>query len=161
MDARSSSLVLGGPVVGGRVARVGEIETRRPRLLLSTLIAPCGMNCGVCRLAFRTKGRCHGCRGEQAKPKYCATCRIRNCGELRGRRFCVECSKYPCPRLRRLDARYRSRYRTSLVENLERIRQLGLERFVQLERQRWACRGCGLLTSVHKEACLYCGQPRT
>jgi len=137
---------------------MSEIETRRPALLLSRMIAPCGINCGVCRLAFGTKSGCHGCRAEEAKPKYCATCGIRNCGERHGRRFCVECPSYPCQRLRRLDARYRSRYRTSLVENLERIRELGLRRFVQIERQRWTCRGCGLLTSVHKAACLYCGR---
>jgi Protein of unknown function (DUF3795) len=144
-------------------AAVGQLETRHPRQLRSAVIAPCGINCGVCRLVFRARGACRGCRSRAGKPKYCARCVIRNCSEIRkrGRRFCVECPTYPCPRLRRLDARYRRRYRTSLLENLEQIRQLGAARFLRLEKRRWACPGCGLLTSVHEEACLYCGHART
>ena len=27
------------------------------------LIAPCGMNCGICKYYYREKDKCPGCRG--------------------------------------------------------------------------------------------------
>lgn len=143
---------------------MAETEVRHPASLHPGMIAPCGMNCGVCSRAFRAKDRCNGCRSDDdVKPKYCGTCRIRNCNEmrLRRRRFCFECAEYPCPRLRRLDARYRTRYRMSVVENLDRIQELGVGRFVDMEMRRWKCRRCHALTCVHKEHCIYCGQRRS
>jgi hypothetical protein len=141
---------------------MGEQEARYPEALRANLIAPCGMNCGLCSRAFRARDRCGGCRSNSVKPQYCDTCRIRNCDEVRagGRRFCSECPKYPCLRLRRLDARYRTSYRMSMIENLDAIRERGLENFVALERQRWKCRRCGGVICVHKERCIYCGQVR-
>jgi hypothetical protein len=67
---------------------VTGLETRHPGLLHSAMIAPCGINCGVCRLGFKVKGGCRGCRSAEAKPEYCETCRIRTCAEMgpRGRR---------------------------------------------------------------------------
>jgi hypothetical protein len=118
------------------------------------------MNCGVCSRAFRAEARCAGCRGDGAKPSYCDSCRIRNCeqGAAAGLRFCFECASYPCARLRRLDLRYRRRYETSLIENLEGIRRLGVDAYLESERQRWTCAGCGALTCVHKDRCLSCGE---
>ncbi len=144
------------------MATRSEPAPRRPAQLDAALIAPCGLNCGVCRLAFRATGACPGCRSAGTLPKYCATCRIRNCDQVRrrGRRFCVDCPDFPCPRLRRMDRRYQTRYGVSVIENLRRIRDLGLDRFVRSERRRWRCGGCGALLSVHKPACLYCARPR-
>lgn len=51
-----------------------------PESLDPTLIAPCGMNCGICSAHLRAKDTCDGCGSESAiKAKYCAVCRIRNC----------------------------------------------------------------------------------
>lgn len=142
---------------------MAESEATYPDSLRGDLIAPCGMNCGLCGRALRAKDRCAGCRSDGRKPPYCEACRIRNCEEFRaaGRRSCSECPKFPCPRLRRLDARYRTRYHMSMVENLEAIRESGLERFIALEKTRWACRGCGAVICVHKARCSYCGHVRT
>ncbi len=142
---------------------MGEGEIRGTGSLHPELIAPCGMDCGVCSRAFRGKDRCGGCRVDGIKPKYCQTCRIRNCDEIRlaGRRFCFECPKFPCSPLRRLDTRYRTRYRMSVVENLGLVQKLGLECYVELERQRWRCRECDALTCVHNARCIYCGRPRS
>lgn len=120
---------------------MSDRETTYPESLRPAMIAPCGMNCGICSCALRVKDRCGGCNSDTVKPNYCEKCRIRNCDEIRlaGRRFCSECPTYPCPRVRRLDMRYRTKYRMSMLENLASIRAKGLERFVELERQRWQC----------------------
>lgn len=101
------------------------------------LIAPCGMNCGVCRAYLRDRNRCDGCAAPGGtRPQYCETCRIRLCEE-RGGPFCFDCASFPCDRLRRLDRRYRARYGMSEVENLECIRNHGLGRFLENEHRRW------------------------
>jgi Protein of unknown function (DUF3795) len=140
--------------------RVGEAVY--PASLTPELIAPCGMNCGLCRAHLRARKPCDGCNGADAdKPPHCVTCSIKTCAELdRTAGFCFECSRYPCRRLRQLDARYRSKYGMSMTANLERIREIGLDGFVVLERARWACSGCGGVVCVHNDACLYCGRAR-
>ncbi len=95
------------------------------------------MNCGVCSAHLRPKKRCPGCNGAgQDLPKHCATCRMRLCAERTGR-FCYDCAGFPCARLRRLDKRYRARYGMSEIENLECIRDHGLDRFLENEHARW------------------------
>lgn len=112
--------------------------------LSGTLIAPCGMNCGICRAYLRERNPCHGCReAEQNIPKSRVSCRMRLCGKRTGR-FCHDCAEFPCDRLRHLDRRYRTRYGMSEIENLEYIRDHGLGRFLERERGRWVS-GLGVL----------------
>ena len=123
------------------------------------LIAPCGMNCGICLGYLRDKNKCDGCRGDNEHiPKYCIKCIIRNC-ELLAKtdsKFCYDCEKYPCTRLKQLDKRYRTNYNMSMIENLEYIREFGLEKFVCKENERWACKNCGGTICVHRGICLDC-----
>ncbi|MEN6341637.1 MAG: DUF3795 domain-containing protein [Methanospirillum sp.] len=101
------------------------------------LIAPCGMNCGVCKAYLRERNTCHGCfDAEQNLPKSRASCRMRLC-ERRTGPFCSDCAEFPCDRLRRMDARYRARYGMSEIENLACIRDEGMETFLDRERRRW------------------------
>lgn len=43
-----------------------------------------------------------------------------------------------------------------MIENLEYIRENGLEKFVCKEDERWACNNCGGIICVHRGFCLYC-----
>ena len=75
-----------------------------------SLIAPCGMNCGICKYYLWEKKKCPGCRGNDTdKPPYCVRCKIKNCETIaEGRsKFCFECEK-TCARLKQLDKRYRT-----------------------------------------------------
>ena len=48
------------------------------------LIAPCGMNCGICLGYLRTKNRCNGCRvNADEYSNYCRKCIIKNCDVLK------------------------------------------------------------------------------
>jgi len=138
-------------------------ETIYPESLHPTMIAPCGMNCGLCIGHLREKNQCSGCNGDDAiKARHCVGCRIRNCDEIKASEgdFCFECTRFPCARLRQLDRRYRAKYGMSMIENLESIRELGLEGFVTLEKERWKCAECGGVVCVHREQCIYCGHVR-
>ncbi len=50
----------------------------------SSLIAPCGMNCGICMAYLRVKNKCPGCRGTDINKSVAVVkCKIKNCNELK------------------------------------------------------------------------------
>jgi hypothetical protein len=101
------------------------------------MIAPCGMNCGVCRVHLRPNNPCVGCRNiEQNLARTRMGCRLRLCDKRRGE-YCFDCEEFPCERLKHLDKRYRTKYGMSEIENLEFIRDKGIEKFLKNERKRW------------------------
>ena len=124
------------------------------------MIAPCGMNCGSCMGYMRYKDHCPGCRtNDNSKPGYCRQCIIINCDLLKKTesKFCYECPKYSCPRLKRLDKRYRTRYNTSFFDNLAMIKEKGIDSFLAFETERRACPQCGSTLCVHRPGCFECG----
>ena len=125
------------------------------------LIAPCGMNCGICIGFLRSRNQCPGCHFlDKDQSRNRRKCVIRNCEYLDGSTsgFCYECPKYPCARLKRLDKRYRTKYRMSMIGNLENVKLSGLERFLDQENSKWTCCNCKSRLSAHRESCLECGQ---
>ena len=111
------------------------------------LIAPCGMNCGVCTnyMAMQNDLKKRGFH-----KSYCAGCRPRgkNCNfmnnhcNLLGKglvKFCYEYDDFPCRRLKALDKRYRTFYHMSMIENLLFIKKHGIETFLINEVEKWKC----------------------
>ena len=140
--------------------RVKARDKVMPGELQPGLIAPCGIDCGLCMAYLRRDRRCLGCRaGDDDKMKSCLACTIRNCPTiLEGTSgSCYDCDKLPCPRLKRLDQRYRTNYGLSLLENLRTIREQGVEALVESERARWVCPECGGVRCMHTPECIYCG----
>ncbi len=141
-------------------------ETSRDRV---ELLAPCGMDCAVCSgyLAFahgipRKRGAITHCAGCRARNKQCAWLKG-NCAKLRNNRirFCFECVDFPCARLAHLDARYRRDYGMSLIENLELIRDAGVQALIDRQQKRFGCARCGQLRSVHNRKCFACETVRS
>lgn len=125
----------------------------------SSQIAPCGMNCGTCIAFLREKNRCFGCRVQFSdKVKTRVNCTVKNCILLAANSsgFCYECEYFPCKRLKQLDKRYRTKYRTSFIENLLLIKEKGLDKFLAFETSRRTCPDCGATLSVHRICCLKC-----
>jgi hypothetical protein len=123
------------------------------------LIAPCGMNCGICVAHLRLKNVCPGCRiKDPSKPKTRYDCSLSNCTLLSASDsgFCYDCGEYPCKHLKHLDKRYRTKYSMSMIENLNNIKRLGLNKFLQNEQERWRCHECGGVICVHRGFCLAC-----
>lgn len=124
------------------------------------LIAPCGMNCGLCIGHLREKKPCGGCfkKEDENKPKHCRSCIIVNCERLSETNsgFCYDCDKFPCARLVRLDKRYRTNYGMSMLENLAYIRDNSLDAFLKKEEISWTCPECGSGLCVHRTYCLNC-----
>jgi hypothetical protein len=125
----------------------------------SIMIAPCGMNCGTCFGYLREKNRCCGCLPETGrKVNHCFTCSIKNCEYLAdtSSKFCYECEKFPCTRLKQIDKRYRTKYRTSFIENLLSIKVNGITKFLEDQTLKWTCPQCGASLSCHRNNCLKC-----
>ena len=127
------------------------------------LIAPCGMNCGICVAFFG-----YTLRGEKRKHS-CNTCRVResrcafikkDCDKLATKQieYCFECTDFPCANLRKIDKRYRNKYKMSMIENLSFIQANGVERFLKNEQERWKCPNCGGIVCVHNKTCYGCKQ---
>lgn len=128
------------------------------------LIAPCGMNCGLCvnyqagKYDLKKKGLnrmyCPGCipRGQHCLHMK-AHCELVGKGLVR---FCYECDSFPCKRLKSLDQRYRTKYHLSMIENLKRIKEERLDYFLQEQESEWRCPECGELICCHNGLCLNC-----
>ena len=129
----------------------------------SSLIAPCGMNCGICMAYLREKKKCPGCRVfDKNEPVSIAKCKIKNCATFKRSKlkFCFECEEFPCDNLKHLDKRYRTKYNMSMIENLENIKKFGIREFVKNEKIRWACSQCGGTICVHRGYCYNCGKQK-
>ncbi len=131
----------------------------------SDLIAPCGMNCGICKayLAYsrgvpKKRGQVTQCQGCITRNKNCAFIKKR-CEKIRkGQiRFCNECPDMPCQRLVHLDEHYRARYNMSMIENQKMIKEKGIAEFLKSQANKYRCPSCGDVVSVHDAKCYVCG----
>lgn len=125
------------------------------------LIAPCGINCAACVAFFgytmaggKRKHKCTGCR---ISNKNCAFLK-KKCKALREGdvMFCFQCDTFPCEHLEKLETRYNEKYDTSLISNLEFIREKGMDAFLELEAARWKCPACGGIRCMHTSKCYNC-----
>ena len=127
------------------------------------LIAPCGMNCGICR-AYNAYT--HGVPTKRGKVTHCVGCRPlakncyikRACLKLRKKQIqsCSECDTMPCEKLSHLDKRYREHYDMSMVENLKTIKAKGITEFLAEQAEKYRCPNCGGVVSVHDGKCYSC-----
>lgn len=127
------------------------------------LIAPCGMNCGICKayLAYT-----HDVPRERGKVSHCAGCvpRAKNCYIKRGCtklskhqiQSCSQCEPIPCKNLAHLDKRYRERYGMSMVENLHEMKAKGIDEFLRSQQEKYRCPSCGDVVCVHDGKCYSC-----
>ncbi|MBI5573313.1 MAG: DUF3795 domain-containing protein [Elusimicrobia bacterium] len=128
------------------------------------LIAPCGMNCGICSsyLAYSRNipkkrgkvGHCIGCRPRNKKCVYIKChCPLLSNNSIK---FCFQCDHFPCERLKHLDERYRKNYGMSMIENLKIIKLDGMEKFIKNQNKKYMCLKCGAKISVHNKICYDC-----
>jgi hypothetical protein len=133
-------------------------------IIREELIAPCGMNCAICSgyLAFK-----NDIKSKEIRMPYCSGCRPRDkkCAFVKKRcelilsgkvDYCYECDDFPCQNLRALDKRYKARFRMSMVENLEYIRDNGITQFLAQQVNIWECPKCGGTICCHNGLCFGC-----
>ena len=131
--------------------------------ITADMIAPCGLDCSLCKRALAETDPCPGCHGpNENKPEFCALkCGIILCRKRKenGYTYCDECPDYPCADVLEKETRYTSKYPLyeSPGKNLRDIRESGMEAFLENERKEWTCPECGHIVSVHTGLCSGCG----
>jgi len=141
-----------------------KTKIKYPKEITAKMIAPCGMNCTLCIGSLREKNRCPGCQNDDndsVKAQSRMSCKIKTCENLKLYKrniYCYRCVSFPCKRIVHLDKRYRTKYGMSMIDNLKQIQESGIMNFINSEKQKWKCQGCGGILSVHRESCLFCGQ---
>jgi hypothetical protein len=134
--------------------------------------APCGLYCGACGtiLADMRGTReelarewemepgqlvCHGCRTGTVAV-FCATCGFRACAAEKGIDNCSRCDDFPCDELVRF-RNDKAPHHSVVLTNLRRIREVGVDRWLEEQRVRWSCPGCGEPFSWYDTKCGSCG----
>lgn len=144
---------------------ISRIDSVKKDALTEELIAPCGMNCRICVGYFgytmsgkKRKMKCIGCK---PRDKSCAFLK-KYCKKLAKKEveYCFECDDFPCSHLEKLDSTYRKGYHMSMIENLEYIRDHGMDAFLKQQNNRYACSHCGAICCVHTNVCYACGEPQ-
>lgn len=107
---------------------------------------------------------CEGCRSD-AVFSGCSICPLRACARKKGDvELCVECKKYPCLRMKilklvaglfSLEKKLPHQYMRK--DNLERIRDAGLEAWLSEQERQWRCPKCQTPYSWYQSACDSCG----
>jgi len=67
-----------------------------------------------------------------------------------------ECEDFPCENLKKLDKRYRTRFRMNIIENLEFMKEHGMDGFLRQQAEKYRCLKCGGVICVHGGKCYKC-----
>lgn len=132
------------------------------------LIAVCGMNCAICSSYLAQQ---NGLKEKGIQIPYCTGCRERDkkCAFIKKRcekamngdvTWCSECDEFPCDILKKLDAGYRKKYHMSMIENLQHIRDHGIDSLVKQQENAWACPECGGTICCHNGICFFCNSDK-
>ena len=137
------------------------LKIMRTEYMRPELITPCGMNCRICIAFFgytmsgnKRKMKCIGCK---QSGKSCAHLK-KYCKKLTKKEieYCYQCNDFPCKQLQKLDSKYRERFNMSMIDNLEYIKENGMENFLKKQEEKYRCLKCNGVICVHKGICFNC-----
>jgi hypothetical protein len=100
-------------------------------------IACCGIDCGLCP-NYYTKGpsKCPGCGGPDFSNKH-PSCSILTCAvKKKGFETCADCEQYPCDKVKPWDKADSFVTHKVCLQNLNEIKQNGLEIFIDQQKTR-------------------------
>ncbi|MFX1479727.1 MAG: DUF3795 domain-containing protein [Promethearchaeota archaeon] len=130
----------------------------------NNLAAPCGIYCGACRQyllwkkdLLKERGYKMGCKGCRIRNKNCAFIR-RDCLTLKKKQleYCYECEQFPCQNLQKINSQYQERWSVNLIENLKRIEEIGIEKWLQEQKELYTCPECEGEICIHDTECYDC-----
>lgn len=129
------------------------------------VISVCGLNCAKCDIYIASHGneqirneivvrfpkektevinpeniRCNGCRGS-LEAHWSSGCKMMLCARKRGLKYCFQCEGFPCTIVNEFCANGIAHHRRS-IENLKRIKQIGLEAWIKAQKRNGQCVFC-------------------
>lgn len=126
-------------------------------------LAPCGVYCGACPSFNKT---CLGCPSESKSQKRKSKwgCKIRKCC-LNEKKldFCGNCLEFPCDKINKklIDSHpgdCKFKYRHEIPDNLEKLKELGIEKYMDYQKYRWTCPSCDGIVYFYHYKCGKCGK---
>jgi ribosomal protein L40E len=79
-----------------------------------------------------------------------------SCAAEKGIDFCVDCEEYPCDDLKQFQSK--RVHRIELWDDLEQIRVMGYEHWLQNICENYTCPQCQTLNSAYDLKCRKCGR---
>lgn len=148
-------------------------DAKSPGKPENKLAAVCGLFCEACtifisttedlerleefaaRLQLSTESiKCYGCRSTK-RWSFCEKCKMFSCAAERGIDFCVECEDYPCSDLKQFQSE--KPHRIELLNDLEEIKTMGCDFWLNNIRNNYTCPRCQSLNSAYDLRCRKCG----
>lgn len=165
----------------GEGKKVQGIGTKR-----ECLVAVCGLYCGACPMYLATQSDdeqkrstllkrlssgptkltiddllCDSCLGNGRVASFCQRCAIRACPASKSNVIrCSDCPDFPCSRITDFN-NDGMLHHAEVLDNLRRIREMGVEEWAEFEEERWRCTRCHLPMSWYDSKCSSCGQARS
>ena len=110
----------------------------------------CGLYCGACKCA-----ECEGCKVLNER-SWKPDCRFRECATQHGVDVCCYCTEFPCGDLVRFN-NDKWAHHSSVLPNLNRIKEVGLEAWLSEQQVRWSCPKCKQGFTWYDKTCNKCG----
>jgi hypothetical protein len=105
---------------------------------------------------------CDGCLSGGVLAAHCKTCNIRlHAANKQNDSRCTDCEELPCYRITNLINMGLYLHRKEYLPNLKKIREMGVQKWVEKEEERWRCQKCGLPMSWYDAECARCEEPRS
>jgi len=150
------------------------------------LVAVCGLYCGACPMYIATQTNdeqkqsallkqfssgpmklkmedllCDGCIGNGRVASFCRNCPIRLCpADKQNVARCSDCPDFPCSRITNFNNDGMPHH-AEVLENLRKMREMGIQKWARYEEERWHCPQCRLPMSWYDSKCSNCGRPRS
>lgn len=130
--------------------------------------AYCGLYCGACcsrivsekeqgeasALPLHTEPGelpCAGCDAD-----YMDDCEFVICNKRHGTQSCAFCEEFPCAMITKFKDD-ECEHHEVVLDNLNRIREIGFEGWLGEQKEYWKCPGCGARTQWYQRKCELCG----
>ncbi len=133
-------------------------------------VALCGLYCGACSSmilrekldgtpklehlhTYENEEPCSGCGSENLQ-----SCEFVQCNLAHGTQSCAFCPEFPCPMILTFKDDEWVHHKT-VIDSLERIKEIGLEAWETEQQEYWKCKSCGARTQWYQRACGVCNTP--
>lgn len=139
----------------------------------------CGLYCGACSILLsyntgnmdslaeyfsnelkvgRPQMECCGCKSDKVFFN-CRDCSIKACARDKNVEHCIDCKDYPCSMFDEIKkVSTRLPHVKDETKNLERIKAIGVEKWLEEQEQLWKCPECDTTYSWYARKCPNCGQ---
>ena len=144
------------------LAKHGEDEEIRTKRKAISSSAPTKARAGIPPSNWMDGLLCDGCLSGGELAAHCQRCGIRLCAlNTQDNDRCSDCEDLPCFRMKRLMDMGHYLHRNEYLPNLKAIREMGVQKWVRYEEERWRCPKCGLPMSWYDAECIRCGAKRS